>query len=114
MMICEPSRALAGTLTAVIVGFRLLTVRPKEVVAVSPAAVAVIVTSVGGAVLSGGVYDQLQVPAASFFVTVPSDAVSVTVLLPCGSEKVPVAVMGEPSLPVTAGTLLETSGAVLG
>src|SRR4051794_23688795 len=114
MVICEPSRALAGTLTAVIAGFTLFTVRPKEVVAVSPAAVAVIVTSVGAAVLSGGVYDQLHVPAVSFFVTVPRDAVSVTVLLPCGSETAPVVVMGEPSLPVAAGTSLETSGAVLG
>src|SRR3954469_44013 len=103
MMICETSRALAGTLTGVIVGFTLVTVRPKVVVAVSPAAVAVIVTSVGTVVLSGGVYDQLQVPAASFFVTVPSDAASVTVPLPCGSEKVPVVVMGEPSFPVTVG-----------
>src|SRR5262245_24916908 len=83
IVICEPSTALAGTVTAVIVGLTSLTVRPNVVVAVSPAAVAVIVTSVGAEVLSGGGYDQLQVPAPSFFVIVPSDAVSVIVLLPC-------------------------------
>ena len=62
----------------------------KVVVAVRPpVSVAVMVTGVGPAGPSGGVYDQLQVPVASFLVTVPSEAVSVTVLRPWASSKVP-------------------------
>src|SRR5262245_42028142 len=68
------------------------------------------VTGIGPAVLSGGVYDQLQVPAASFLVTVPSEAVSVTVPRPRGSSKVPVFVTWVPSLTVTAAWLAAIVG----
>ena len=50
--------------------------------------VAVIVTVVGPAGPSAAFSDQLQVPLALFCVTVPN-AVMFTVLLPCGSENVP-------------------------
>src|SRR5262245_32939443 len=71
------------------------------------------VTGVGPEVLSGGVYDQLQVPAASSLVTVPSEAVSATVLRPWASSKVPLVVANEPSLTVRAGWMQRIVGAVL-
>src|SRR5205823_307074 len=86
-----------------IVGATLLTVRLKVVVAVWPAvSVALIVTGTGPAGPSGGVYDQFQTPVVVSLVTVPREAVSVTVARPLGSSNVPVFVIWEPSLPVTA------------
>src|SRR5262245_22644314 len=85
------------------VGGTLRTVRVKVVVAVRPPmSVAVMVTVVGPAGPSGGVYDQLQVPAALSWMTVPSEAVSVSVARPSGSSKVPLLVASEPSLTVRA------------
>src|SRR5262245_4112881 len=55
------------------------------------------VTVVGPAGPSSGVYDQPQVPAASSRVRVPSEAVSVSAALPWGSANVPVVVAGAPS-----------------
>ena len=106
-----PSAPVAGTVKVVIVGATLLTVRVKVVVAVwPPVSVAVMVTVVGPAGPSGGVYDQVQVPVASFLVTVPSEAVSVTVLRPWASSKVPRVRGREPSLTVTAAWLLAIVG----
>src|SRR5438105_8013552 len=94
-----------------IVGATLFTVRVKVVEAVWwPLSVAVMVTVVGPSGPSLVGMDQLQVPAASFFLTVPSEAVSVTVPRPSGSSKVPLLVAGEPSLTVTAAWLLATVG----
>src|SRR5205823_12077221 len=88
-------------------GATLVTVRVKVVVAVRPPApVAVMVTVVGPLGPSGGVYDQLQVPAALSWVIVPSEAVRVTVALPWEPAKVPLFVAGLPSLTVTATRVL--------
>src|SRR5262245_39285936 len=67
------------------------------------------VTVVGPPVPTGGVYDQLQVPS-SFRVTVPSEAVSVTVLRPSASAKVPLLLAGLPWLTVTASWVLAIVG----
>src|SRR5262245_25888922 len=96
----------AGTPVIDAVGAALLTVRVNVVVAVRPpSSVAVTVTVVGPAGPSGGVYDQLQVPAALSWVIVPSEAVRVTVPRPSVSSNVPVFVAGEPSVTVTEATL---------
>src|SRR5262245_28101109 len=92
----------AGAPVIEAVGATLLTVRVKVIVAVRPpSSVAVMVTMVGPLGTSVGVYDQLQVPVALSWVIVPSEAVRVTVPVPWGSLKVPVAVAGEPSLTAT-------------
>src|SRR5262249_23062017 len=91
------------------VGGTLGTGRGKGVVGVRPlVSVAVMVTGVGPAGPSAGVYDQAQVPAASSRVRVPSEAVSVTVPLPAASRKVPVLAAGEPSLTVRAARFRAT------
>jgi len=70
-------------LSVAITGATLFTIRSNVVVAGTPSlSVAVIVTvwlSSGPSVVSN---DQLQVPAASFLVTAPTEEVMVTVLLP--------------------------------
>src|SRR5262245_28136296 len=68
------------------------------------------VTVIGLPGSSVGVYDQLQVPSASFLVRVPSEAVSVTVPRPSTSAKVPLLRAGEPSLTVRAAWLLVIVG----
>src|SRR5215813_10904906 len=104
----------AGAPVSAAVGATLLTLRVKVVVAVRlPSSVAVMVTVVGPLGPSGGVYDQLQVPVASSFVTVPTEAVSLTVPLPSGSAKVPVLPAGAASFTVTAVRLLVTVGGSL-
>ena len=72
--------------------------------------VAVMVTVTGPAGPSGAPIDQLHVPKVSFWVTVPASAEMVTVLLPCGSENVPVLVASVPSLVVTAALSAATTG----
>src|SRR5262245_13715909 len=68
------------------VGATLLTTRVKVTVAVRPLAfVAVRATVVGPLGPSAVVYDQPQVPVESSRVTVPSEAVSVTVARPSES-----------------------------
>src|SRR5262245_750493 len=67
------------------------------------------VTVVGPPVPTGGVYDQPQVPS-SFRVTVPTEAVSVTVLRPSASAKVPLLLAGLPWLTVTASWVLAIVG----
>src|SRR5262245_8614899 len=105
---------VAGSPVITAVGATLVTVRVKEVVAVRPpASVAVMVTVVGPLGPSGGVYDQSQVPAASFLVTVPSEALSVTVTRPWMSLKVPLLLAGEPSLTVTLAREVVIVGGVL-
>ena len=59
--------------------------------------VPVTVTVVGPAGPSGAGADQLHVPAPSFCVTVPTEVMNSTVLLPCASEKVPEFDAGVPS-----------------
>src|SRR5262245_33369502 len=82
-----PSVPLAGTANEVIVGATLSTVRRNEVVVVRPAlSVAVMVTVIGPAGPSAGVYDQLQVPSPlAFLVTVPREVPTVTVPRPPSS-----------------------------
>src|SRR5262245_57023080 len=93
----------AGSPVIDAVGGTLLTVRVNVVVAVRPpVSVAVMVTVVGPAGPSAGVYDQVQAPLASSRVIVPSEAVRVTLPRPWVSSNVPPFVAGEPSPAVTA------------
>src|SRR5262245_13036370 len=110
-----PSGAPAGTVKSVMVGATLFTVSVKVVVAFRPSeSVAVMVTVVGPSGPSAGVYDQLQVPAVSSLVTVPSEALIATVLRPSTSSKVPVFVAWEPSSTVMASWLRVIVGDLLG
>ena len=78
----------AGAPVIAAVGATSFTVRAKLVVVDRPpSSVAVIVTVVGPSGPSGGVYDQLHVPAASSWVIVPSEAVRVTVPRPGGRRR---------------------------
>src|ERR671916_3195011 len=111
MVAAEPSLTGPSLVTELIVGLTLATVSAKVVVLLFPwLSVAVIVTVwlwLGPSVVPN---DQLHVPSA-FFVTVPTDADSVTVSSSFASDHVPVFAAVWPSLTATLALFRVRAGA---
>jgi hypothetical protein len=108
-----PSGLEAGAPVIAAVGATLLTVSENWVLAVPPLPSLAVIVTVGDAGPSSGVYDQLHVPDALVpdLVTVPTDALSVTVSLESASDHVPVLPAAEPSFTVTDALFLLMVGA---